>query len=184
MIEHLTSEQLYALSDGMVTDEQRNEIEAHIAGCELCAAELALLGRIESTARSLPLASPSAEFTASVMARIQGVPSSERAIEPSRVTAHSSQLKQWSLRLVGVGSLIALYVWFLLSDEDAPQAGGEAASGGLLSSMAEALGNGIAALIPHLTGRNGSFLLTGVLVIALLVMVDEIMKGKGFRPRS
>jgi len=185
MIEHLTSEQLYALVDGTVPHDQRRELEAHIAGCSVCAAELALLERIEGAARSLPLATTSAEFTASVMARIQEEPSAEKSVELTGADARSSLLKRWGPRLVGAISLIAIYVWFLLGDDRrGADAGSDSAGESALGAVADAIGNGIGALIPHITGRNGGFLLTGALVFVLLIMVDEIMKGRGFRPRS
>ena len=51
---HLTDEQLSALLDGAMSERERAEAEAHVAGCDACRERLAELGALDASLDLVP----------------------------------------------------------------------------------------------------------------------------------
>jgi hypothetical protein len=78
-------ERLAAWLDGELAPAERAAVEAHLAGCEECAALLAKLGAVDALARELPAPAPAGHFEtfpARVRARIESAPRA-RAVTPT-----------------------------------------------------------------------------------------------------
>ncbi|MDQ3388785.1 MAG: zf-HC2 domain-containing protein, partial [Gemmatimonadota bacterium] len=71
---HLTTQTLELLMDEMLSSAERNEAEAHLEGCELCAAELEACRALSVALAGLPRFAPSVTFAESVMARVTIAP--------------------------------------------------------------------------------------------------------------
>jgi anti-sigma factor RsiW len=80
---------LDAYLDGDLPPAEAARVEGHLAACADCAAELADLRRTVEMVEALPMAEPSAGFTARVLAAVEGLPApvAARALEPGRPAA-------------------------------------------------------------------------------------------------
>jgi anti-sigma factor RsiW len=69
-IRHLDEDGAQAFLDGLLPDDERARVDAHLEGCPSCQALVLSFEALEEALSSLPAAVPPADFTAGVMARI------------------------------------------------------------------------------------------------------------------
>lgn len=95
----------YEAVDRTLSPEERHQLDAHLAGCERCSAEVAVLDAMIDTVETTPAAKPSDAFLANVMAQL---PASSRSSSRSSWFAPSLVLP----RLVFAFTLaVAALVW-------------------------------------------------------------------------
>jgi hypothetical protein len=76
-------DQLSAYLDGELSSEERAQVDAHLAGCSACGAQLAELAAVDALAREMPVEAPAGYFEA-LPARIRArVPPRRRATLPA-----------------------------------------------------------------------------------------------------
>lgn len=96
--------------DGELSPEQTERLEAHLAGCAECRAELTYLQVAEEAVETWPLATEPADLTARVMAQVKP------RLEKPRFRLRWSDV---AVSLVGAGmAAIALPLWQVLTSTD------------------------------------------------------------------
>lgn len=96
---------VYEAVDRTLSPEERHLLDAHLAGCERCSSEVAVLDAMIETVETTPAAKPSDAFLANVMAQL---PASSRSYSRSSWFAPSLVLP----RLVFAFTLaVAALVW-------------------------------------------------------------------------
>lgn len=91
-----TLSMVYEAVDRTLTPEERRLLNAHLAGCERCRSEAAVLDALIETVETTPAAKPSEAFLANVMAQLPAPspsPSSSRSPSPS--PSPSSSRSSW-----------------------------------------------------------------------------------------
>ena len=99
-IGHLSPEGIQALLEGALGGRQRRQVQAHVAACAPCKAELESWTAVFQELASLPPLSPSPAFADRVMA---GVAIPEPARGQSRAWALATELKAWARGLLPTG---------------------------------------------------------------------------------
>jgi anti-sigma factor RsiW len=70
-VRHVDEYEVQSFLDGLLAEEERARVDAHLEGCESCQALFASFESLEAALSGLPLADPPADFTTGVMARIE-----------------------------------------------------------------------------------------------------------------
>ncbi len=105
------SERFSALSDGLVSADEKQAIEQHLAGCAECRAEWAAFDRAVRAVRQLPMVDTPPDFSAGVIARIQKR-SRGRFFGQRRWT---DRLPYEILSVIMLAAIVAIYIWLQLS---------------------------------------------------------------------
>jgi hypothetical protein len=67
---HLTPEEIFQIIDSTIANGEKTRLLSHLDSCARCRREIDSQRGLEKAARTAPLASPSHEFTSSVMKRV------------------------------------------------------------------------------------------------------------------
>lgn len=106
-----TSELMSLHLDGLVSDEEWQEVRTHLMGCDACSARWAAMSRVATLFEAVPMAQPPLDFTARLMNRV----ADRRSPAPSPWRAVTG----WIVLLVG-GLLLASLALALVWDSVAP----------------------------------------------------------------
>ena len=97
-------EALSALTDDELREPERLALQAHVAGCEICAPALAELRQLRTRFAALPTEMPAFDLAPEVDRRIDAAP----APPPSRRAPRPARTRWWRLALLAPGGAVAV----------------------------------------------------------------------------
>ncbi|MFN8499376.1 MAG: zf-HC2 domain-containing protein [Anaerolineae bacterium] len=106
-----TSELMSLHLDGLVSDEEWQEVRTHLVGCDACSAQWTAMSRVATLFEAAPMAQPPVDFTARLMNRV----ADRRSPAPSPWRA----ITGWIVLLIG-GLLLVSLALTLAWDSVAP----------------------------------------------------------------
>lgn len=116
-------EALSALTDGELDATQRLALQAHVAGCAICAPMLANMRRLHADLAALPTPLPDFDVAVEVDRRIGALlpPQPSRTLRPSRP-------RWWQVAVLAPGGAMAVAAGLWLGASMMPAAGGATAA--------------------------------------------------------
>ncbi len=148
------------LSDKLTTNE-REELEHELANSGKLAEEYEQFQNIEKVSRALPLASPSRNFTLSLMEEV-------RAMERSR--AIRRRVFRYAAASIAAIALLFFLWWSPYSSENTSATG--------LQTMLDSFTAATRHAVQFLSGENGVLALGIILSGAILLLLDSIIRKR------
>ncbi len=97
--------------EDMLPDEERIELEAHLAGCPVCQAEHAALKQIDQLLMAAPMAAPPADFVAQVEMRLERRLNKRRTIAGAAIFGAALLLVAGLLAWLTANSGMTMLTW-------------------------------------------------------------------------